>query len=261
MRDKSRITFLLMIAAAVGLTAGCHKKVAVAPPPPPPTVEEKIAPPAPNAPTASLIAEPSTIMPGQAITLKWSSTDATDVRISGVGTVSVEGAQEIRPTESTMYELVATGPGGSAKALATVSIMVPPPPIVSVALDPPSLQDRMAELSDAYFDYDQSKLREDTHTILAKDAEALRSILTDFPNAVIVLEGHCDERGSAEYNLGLGEQRAAAAREYLAALGISADRLKTVSYGKERPQCTESTEGCWRMNRRVHFAAGTTATN
>jgi peptidoglycan-associated lipoprotein len=117
------------------------------------------------------------------------------------------------------------------------------------------------ELSDAYFDYDKSGIRDDARAALAKDAEALRSILTDFPNAVIVLEGHCDERGSAEYNVGLGAQRAASASAYLAALGVQADRLRTISYGKERPQCNESTEACWQMNRRVHFAAGETATN
>jgi peptidoglycan-associated lipoprotein len=117
------------------------------------------------------------------------------------------------------------------------------------------------ELSDAYFDYDKSGMRDDARAALEKDAEALRSILTDFPNAVIVLEGHCDERGSAEYNVGLGAQRAWSVSAYLAALGVQADRLRTISYGKERPQCNESTEACWQMNRRVHFAAGETATN
>src|ERR1051325_11130150 len=93
------------------------------------------------------------------------------------------------------------------------------------------------------------------------DAEALRSILADFPGVVIALEGHCDERGSAEYNLGLGDRRAAAANSYLQVLGIDAARLKTISYGKERPQCAEATDVCRQSTRRVHFSAVSPATN
>jgi peptidoglycan-associated lipoprotein len=113
-----------------------------------------------------------------------------------------------------------------------------------------------SNVQDAYFDYDKTDIRSDARDVLSKDAAALKSILTDFPNASIVVEGHCDERGSAEYNLGLGDRRASAAKEFLQGLGVSADRLKTISYGKERPQCTEQNESCWQKNRRVHFAAG-----
>ncbi len=134
------------------------------------------------------------------------------------------------------------------------------PALVSPPVESSSLLDRIAELSDAYFDYDQSSLREDARTTLAKDAEALRPILADFPDAVIILEGHCDERGSAEYNLGLGDRRVASVRGYLAALGVE-ERLQAISYGKEKPQCTESTEACWQKNRRVHFAAGARASD
>lgn len=111
------------------------------------------------------------------------------------------------------------------------------------------------EVQDAYFDYDKSDVREDARSILTRDADALKSILADFPSAVISLEGHCDERGSAEYNLGLGDRRSTSAKEFLVQLGVPADRLKTISYGKERPQCTESNEACWQKNRRAHFSA------
>ena len=74
---------------------------------------------------------------------------------------------------------------------------------------------------------------------MQQDAGAIKSILADFPNATIVVEGHCDDRGSAEYNLGLGDRRASAAKDFLVQLGVPADRLKTISYGKERPQCTD----------------------
>jgi len=84
----------------------------------------------------------------------------------------------------------------------------------------------------------------------------LKAILSDFPGATIMVEGHCDERGSAEYNLGLGDRRASSAKEFLVSLGLPGDRLKTISYGKERPQCTEADETCYQKNRRVHFSPG-----
>ena len=172
--------------------------------------------------------------------------------------VAAEGKQEVRPAKSTTYELVANGPGGSAAVSATVSVLALPLPILPPPrVDSKSLQDRVeTELVDVYFDYDQSGIRDDASAALAKDAEALHAILADLPAGAIVLEGHCDERGSAEYNLGLGDGRASSARAYLEALGVPAERLKTVSYGKEGPQCTESIEGCWQKNRRVHFSAG-----
>ena len=261
MRVRCFVTFVLIGVSLSVLTTGCKKKVAVAPPPPPPVQE--VAPPPPIAPTALLSAEPAAIEPGQAVRLKWSSTDATKVTISGIGLVALEGTQEVHPAESTTYELVATGPGGSARATATITVMTPPLPIVTPPpIVPASLLARLeTEVSDAYFDYDKSDVREDARAALVKDAEALRSILADFPDAVILLEGHCDERGSAEYNLGLGDERTMTARAYLAELGVQVGRLRTVSYGKERPQCKESTEACWQKNRRVHFSPGESGAN
>ncbi len=113
-----------------------------------------------------------------------------------------------------------------------------------------------SEVQDVYFDFDESAIREDARATLTRNAEALRSIFGEFADAAVTLEGHCDERGSAEYNLALGDRRASAAKEFLQQLGLSGDRLRTVSYGEERPQCTESSESCWQMNRRVHFSAG-----
>jgi len=260
MQVRRCFTFLVVVVSLACFTTGCRKKVDVAPPPPPAPAKE-VTPPPPSAPTASLTAEPAAIEPGQSVTLKWSTTDATEATVSGIGTVEIEGRQEVRPEKSVTYELVAKGPGGSATATASVNVIVLPP-VVAPSVESKSLLERIAtELSDAYFDYDRSDIREDARAALAKNAEALRSILADFPDAVIVLEGHCDERGSAEYNLGLGDRRVASASAYLAGFGIEAIRLQTVSYGKERPQCIESTETCWQSNRRVHFAAGTSGTN
>ena len=107
-------------------------------------------------------------------------------------------------------------------------------------------------LRDAYFDYDRFTLRDDGRETLLQNAEHLKSLFEKFPSVAVLLEGHADERGSAEYNLGLADRRAATAREFLTTIGIPPDRLKTVSYGEERQQCLDENEECWQRNRRVH---------
>ncbi len=92
--------------------------------------------------------------------------------------------------------------------------------------------------------------------ILQADATALKTIFAQDATFTVQIEGHCDERGSAEYNLALGDRRATATKNALVALGIPADKLKTISYGKERPLCTDATEECYARNRRAHFSAG-----
>jgi peptidoglycan-associated lipoprotein len=170
--------------------------------------------------------------------------------------VQANGTRRVFPNDSQQYTLTASGPGGTTTANASVNVTAPPPPPPPVEAPKPSLTQRLeAEVQDAYFDYDKSDVREDARAVLTKNADAIKAILADFPNATITVEGHCDERGSAEYNLGLGDRRATAAKEFLVQLGVSGDRLKTISYGKERPQCTESNEACWQKNRRAHFSA------
>ena len=228
------------VAFAVFL-AGCKKHVAAPPP---------AAAPAPAAePTVTLNASPSSINPGQSATLSWSSTNATDLDIEpGVGKVSPQGSTPVNPAESTTYTITATGAGGTATASARVDVSAP------AAAAQPSAPPNVSELfdqnvKDAFFDTDKSDLRSDAREALTKDAEFLRS----YPQVRISLEGHCDERGSTEYNLGLGQRRAEAAKNYLISLGISGDRVETVSWGKERPFCTEHNEECWQQNRRAHF--------
>ena len=113
----------------------------------------------------------------------------------------------------------------------------------------------LARIEDAYFDYDQASLRPDALKALQADSTELREILAQFPDYKLTIEGHCDERGSAEYNLGLGDRRAQAAKEYLVQVGIPSGQLSVVSYGKERPVCVDHGEGCWQRNRRVHVVA------
>ena len=263
MLNKRKITVVWMAVMLAVFAAGCKKKAAPPPPPPPPErPAEVVKPPLPAAPVVSqFAAEPESIQRGQTSTLRWEVTgDSTSVSINqGVGVVQKTGSQRVNPSDSTTYTLTATGPGGATTASATVSVSAPPPP--PPPPPPPTatitLTTRLEnDVQDAYFDYDKSEIRADARDALTKDVAALKSILADFPNATIVVEGHCDDRGSAEYNLGLGDRRASSAKEFLQQLGVPADRLKTISYGKERPQCSEQNESCWQRNRRAHFAPG-----
>jgi peptidoglycan-associated lipoprotein len=104
-------------------------------------------------------------------------------------------------------------------------------------------------LNDAYFDFDKYNIREDTRKVLEENAK----ILLAYPNVKIQIEGHCDERGTNEYNLALGERRATSAKNFLVNSGVKSDRISTISYGEERPQCTEHNEECWQKNRRAHI--------
>ena len=110
------------------------------------------------------------------------------------------------------------------------------------------------EAQDALFDYDKSDIRDDARQALTRDADLLKRIFATDPNFNVTVEGHCDERGSAEYNLGLGDRRATSVRDFLVQLGVPAARLRTISYGKERPACTDANEGCYQRNRRGHLA-------
>jgi len=262
----------LGISLAV-LAAGCHKgntPIAQAPPPAPNPAATTAAPapaPAAAAPVvAQFTAEPTSIIIGQSSTLRWQVTgDATSVTVDQtIGTVQNTGSRRVFPSQSTTYTLTAAGAGGSTTASATVTVTeapAPPPPTSPSNATRPggyvTLEKGIeSKVQDAYFDYDQSEIRGDSQSVLTQDAAALKALLADFPNAIFKLEGHCDERGSAEYNLGLGDRRAGSAKEFLVQLGVPADRIQTISYGKERPQCTESDEGCWQKNRRVHFSPG-----
>jgi len=254
---KSRTKFIICAVSILLLTlaAGCKKKVSVAAPPPAPVAEA----PKPAPPTISGFAvDPGLIEPGQTAGLRWQVTDATQIEINqGIGNVPATGHRQIGPNESTTYTLTAKGPGGDATAEATLSVAVPLPPLAEPSAAKPTFGERLSsEVEDAFFDYDRSDIREDARAALTADALALQSILSDFPTATIVVEGYCDERGSAEYNLALGDSRASAAKNFLGQLGILNERLMAVSYGKERPQCTESNEACWQKNRRVHFVPG-----
>jgi peptidoglycan-associated lipoprotein len=238
-QTRVKWTTLILVLAAVMMLGACKKKVA--PPPPPP-------PPPPPAPTASLSANPNTVEKGQAVTLTWQTTNATDVSIDGVGAVQPSGTQQVTPADSTTYHLVAKGSGGTQEATARVTVTAPPPPPATTS----SLTESelfSQNVKDVYFDYDKADIRADQQSSLQADI----AFLKQNANIKFTVEGHCDERGSTEYNLALGTNRAEAVKGALVQGGIAADRIRTISFGKERPFCTESNEACWQQNRRGHF--------
>jgi peptidoglycan-associated lipoprotein len=117
------------------------------------------------------------------------------------------------------------------------------------------LNDRLARLEGALFDYDKSTIRSDASTSLKDDVGVVRDILATYPSQRLRIEGHADERGSQEYNLALGDRRARAAEDFLSSMGIPSSQLTVISYGKERPVCSDETESCWQRNRRAHMTA------
>jgi len=250
-------TATLLLAAA-----GCKKKVAAAPPPPPaPVVEAPPAPaPKPQAPRIdTFTAEPSTIERGQSSTLRWSVANATNMSIDqGVGAVQANGTRQVTPGNSTTYTLTASGSGGSTTRSVTVSVNAPPappPPPSRPAVTISSAEQLTREAQDIYFDYDMSDLRADAQRSAMANAELLKRIFAQDSGFTVLIEGNCDERGSAEYNLGLGDRRATSLKDFYVQQGLPAGRIRTISYGKERPQCTDANEACYQRNRRDHMSA------
>lgn len=239
---KSRASFLtlaLALCTALLLVTGCAKKpVAKVQPPPPPAPQ----------PTVTLNVYPSDITQGQSAKLTWEAQNATNVTIEPIGGVSANGSQSVNPTESTTYRIVATGPGGSADSSARLTVNAPPP--VAETAPSPTLQELFERnVKDAFFAYDSYNLDTETTQMLASNAQFLRQ----HPDLKFTVVGHCDERGSEEYNLALGASRAEAVKQALVAQGISGASIATNSVGKEKPFCTESNEECWHLNRRGHF--------
>jgi peptidoglycan-associated lipoprotein len=221
--------------------AGCHKKVTA---PPPPETPEATTP----EPTATINVTPSAIDAGGSAVLAWKTTDATEISIDGIGTVPAYGTKTVSPTESTTYHLIARGAGGSADATARLTVNA----AAASQAGTESIDEQTFEqnVKPVFFDYDSYDIRPDAQTTIAQDA----AYLTQHPTLKVVIGGYCDERGSAEYNLALGENRANSAKQSLVNHGISADRIRTVSYGKEKQFCTEANEACWQQNRRAGFS-------
>jgi peptidoglycan-associated lipoprotein len=233
------ITTVITLGAILMLGA-CAKKAA--PPPPPPA-------PAPASPTAAISVSPDTVQTGQSATLTWQTSNATDVSIDGIGAVQASGSRQVTPTDSTTYHLVAKGSGGSQEASTRLTVTQPPPPPAAATPSPTDEDLFGTNVKDIYFDYDKSDIRPDQSASMQADM----LFLNQHPNISFTIEGHCDDRGSTEYNLALGDQRASSVKSALTTSGINASRIKTISYGKEKPFCLEDNEACWQQNRRGHF--------
>ncbi len=231
--------FLFTIALLL-VAAGCRHHTPVAPvataPPPQPAA----------APEASLTVSPESVERGQTAELRWNTQHASAVTIEGIGTVSASGSRKVTPSESTTYHLVAKGDGGSTEATARLTVTAPP--VKAATISDEEMFRR--SVKDIFFNYDNADIRADEQAALTADAQ----FLSAHPAIRLLIEGHCDERGSEDYNMALGQNRAGSVQQALVKQGISADRIELISYGKERPFCTTAeSESCWQQNRRAHF--------
>ncbi len=254
-RSRSRLKLTLLLLGVLVLFS-CHKNAPPPPAPPPPAAP----PPPPPAPVISLRATPATIDRGASTSLEWEARNAATVRIEpNVGDVAATGRRDVSPASSVTYTATATGPGGTDQAVARVTVNIPPPaperPPDRVITPPPSVDKLFSDnVKTIYFDYDKSEIRPDQIQILQSNATWLRQN----PSVRFTIEGHCDERGSQEYNLALGDHRATAVKEYLVGQGVSESRINVISYGEERPVCREENEDCYQRNRRAEFVLSTT---
>ena len=238
-RQTLKALATVIALAAILMLGACKKKTAPPPPPPPPPAAS---------PTAAISVSPDTVQQGQSATLTWQTSNATDVSIDGIGAVQPSGSQSVSPTDSTTYHLVAKGAGGTQEATTRLTVTQPPPPAATAPS--PTDEDLFGRnVKDIYFDYDKSNIRADQDASIQADM----LFLNQHPNVSFTIEGHCDDRGSTEYNLALGDQRASSVKNALTTAGINASRIKTISYGKEKPFCLEDNEACWQQNRRGHF--------
>jgi peptidoglycan-associated lipoprotein len=239
-------TFALAAGLAMLTTAGCHKKTTDTQP----TANETAPTMAP--PTASITADPLAIDLGQSVVLNWRTSNATSVKIDGIGDVPSNGTQTVSPSNSTNFHLVATNTGGTTEASVRVTVRIPQVPTAPTGDDSGNMGSEAefkAHVKDIFFDYDSYELRPDAQASVAATAAYLNS----HPSIKLLIGGYCDDRGSAEYNITLGENRANSAKTALVSAGIAASRVRVVSYGKERQFCTEEDEACWQQNRRGQF--------
>ncbi len=244
---------LLPISLALLTVTGCHKKTA--------PVASNALPPSTaglTAPTATISADPLAIDLGQSVVLNWRTTNATGVSIDGIGDVAVNGTQTVSPANSTNFHLVAKGEGGTTEANVRVTVRVPTVPGNNTGANGSAGQDGSlgtdaafhSNVQDLFFDYDSFDLRADAQSSIASAAQYLET----HPAIKVRVAGYCDDRGSAEYNITLGENRANSAKTALVSAGVSPNRIRVVSYGKERQFCTEEAESCYGQNRRDQFS-------
>ncbi len=233
--------------------SGCQPKPDPVPPalPEPPEVVEPVEEVSPL-PTVSLLATPGTIDLGEQTTLSWNSENGTSLVIdNGIGNVRPSGEIVVSPSQSTTYTAIVMGPGGEARASSRVTVLEARTDDV-VKPDAEVLRDliRQNKVKLVFFAYDKAQLSAGAKATLQQNALIFR----EYPNVKLIVEGHCDERGSEEYNLALGDRRAIAVRDYLSQLGVKPGRMQSVSFGEERPADTRGNEEAFARNRRAEFS-------
>jgi peptidoglycan-associated lipoprotein len=241
---------VLLAITAFG-SSGCHQPAAPVTPTAPaarPAVTE-------SKPSIQYFdAEPTTVQNGQSSSLKWSVENATKIEIDhDIGPVQASDRRTISPQETTTYVLRASNAAGGEERSVTVSVSTPPP-VSRAEQEQQALTIVNTKLRDVHFGYNEEAVRPEDEARLKQDAALLTDVFRLDSNTIVMIEGHCDERGSAEYNIALGDRRAVSVREALVKFGVPEDKLRTISYGKERPLCDTDTEDCRAQNRRVHFA-------
>jgi len=262
-RSQSWQRATVLILAVLFVTFACKKNVPALPPP----AAAAVTPPPSNTPcnmpTIALRADSVSIARGNSITLTWNANNATAVDIQpGIGTVPTpgNGNRQVTPASSVTYTATATGPCGTGADTLRVTVTEPPPPPVAETPAPPTpgRPSPTAEPLDVIFarnmqsilfDYDKADIRDSELMKLQTAASFLKSN----PSVRLTVEGHCDERGSEQYNQALGERRANAVKQFLLSQGIADTKISTISYGEERPVCKEQTEECFAKNRRAAF--------
>jgi peptidoglycan-associated lipoprotein len=231
---------ICFLAAMSILVAGCRHHQPVVPATPPPAI---LSP----APSASIKVSPDSVQRGQTAQLTWNSQNASDVSIDGIGSVAGSGSRQVTAAESTTYHLLAKGSGGSSEATARLTVTPVPEPKRAALSDEELFAQNM---KDIFFGYDKAEIRADEKSVLDADAQFLAA----HPDWQLTIEGHCDERGSEDYNMALGQNRAKQVMEALVRDGVNGNAVKLISLGKERPFCTSANnESCWSQNRRAHF--------
>lgn len=237
---KKRISICAALVIAFVAIAGCKHKVH--------TPVAAVPPPAPTL-TATISASPAAVTAGEPVTLTWNTSNATSAHIDGLGNVATAGTETVTPSVSTTYHLLAQGSSGKADAYGRVTVNQPPV-AAAPAHSMTEEEEFRANVKDVFFAYDKYDVRNSDTSVLSQDAAFLKS----HPEVKVVIGGYCDERGSDEYNLALGQNRAASALKALIDSGVDAKRIRVVSYGKEKPFCNDDSEMCWQQNRRAGFA-------
>ena len=241
MKRLRRILVPLVSFVVLLSVGGCKKNIAPQP--------VATAPPIQPPPSARISASPTTVAAGSPVVLTWQTTNANTANIDGIGDVATSGTKTITPGTSTDYHLVARGQGGTASDDVRVTVT----PVVASAAAASTFDaaaDFRAHMQDIFFDYDKSDIRINDERAISQDA----AYLTNHPALKVVIGGYCDERGSDEYNMTLGQSRASDTEKALINDGVSANRIRVISYGKEKPFCNDATQSCWQRNRRAGFA-------